>query len=174
MTRKTPKKRPQQREKQQQQQQQSPGSTKRLETINESVVAVFEVPFYPPPARSPRTFEVIVIVTILLFLIGALAWAAPETSPTVWKALKAFMVEAVCFTVSLPFVLAGMVYRIVSGQWTFFDGVIVLWGWLVVIVYYGTRYLLKQEYVFLSSLSFFTLILSQAISVQLLRGRQSF
>lgn len=138
----------------------SPSFLKTLETIEEGRQTDFSprISHQEPQRDYPSPFLTFkltfAIVSMLLFLGVAIGHAikplAPNDAGPILLALQVFVVEMVKFVICLPFHLLLLVYRIVTGAWSFPEYTVMVSLMTLLISYSGTRYILREEYVLLS------------------------
>ncbi|PTB40729.1 uncharacterized protein TrAFT101_005895 [Trichoderma asperellum] len=132
----------------------SPNFTKTLETIDEGHQTEFRPAILPqepqeehPSSRALRTTKTILL---LEFIIGctfawATHWLMPEAARAMYLALQVFVAEMANLVMRLPLELMMLLHRLLTGRWSFLDYLVMIVLMSLLIGYFGTRYLLRQE-----------------------------
>lgn len=91
------------------------------------------------------------MTTLLLeFMIGftlALAtyWLMPEAARAMYLALQVFVAEMANLVMRLPLELMLLLHRLLTGRWSFLEYAPMMVPMSLLVGYFGTRYLLRQE-----------------------------
>lgn len=64
-----------------------------------------------------------------------------------YLALQVFVAEMANLVMRLPLELMMLLHRLLTGRWSFLDYLVMIVLMSLLIGYFGTRYLLRQEYV---------------------------
>ncbi|GFP56770.1 hypothetical protein TASIC1_0007026200 [Trichoderma asperellum] len=132
----------------------SPSFNKTLETIDEGQQTDFRPAILPQEPQeehsSSKALNTIMTTLLLEFMIGftlALAtyWLMPEAARAMYLALQVFVAEMANLVMRLPLELMLLLHRLLTGRWSFLEYAPMMVPMSLLVGYFGTRYLLRQE-----------------------------